>query len=55
LLAVYILAESDKFDIVLPNAFITNDAELSSILNSVWDATNTRDLTEGLSFWIQTR
>jgi len=55
LLAVYILAESNKFDIVLPNAFTTNDAELSSILNPVWDATNTRELIEGLSFWIQTR
>ncbi len=55
LLAVYILAESNKFDIILPNAFITNDAELSSILAPVWDATNTRDLTEGLSFWIQTK
>ena len=55
LLAVYILAESNKFDIILPNAFITNDAELSSILNPVWDATNTRELTQGLSFWIQTK
>lgn len=55
LLAVYILAESNKFDIVLPNAFVTNDAELSSILTPLWDATNTRELTEGLSFWIQTR
>jgi hypothetical protein len=55
LLAVYILAESNKFDIILPNAFITNDAELSSILASLWDATNTRELTQGLSFWIQTK
>jgi hypothetical protein len=55
LLAVYILAESDKFDIVLPNAFITNDAELSSILTPLWDVTNTHELNEGLSFWIQTR
>ena len=55
LLAVYILAESNKFDIVLPNAFICNDAELNSILAPVWDAINTRELTEGLSFWIQTK
>ena len=55
LLAVYLLAESNKFVIVLPNAFICNDAELNSILDSVWDATNTRELTEGLSFWIQTK
>jgi hypothetical protein len=55
LLAVYILAESNKFDIILPNAFITNDAELSSILASLWDATNTRELTQGLSFWIRTK
>lgn len=49
------MAESNKFDIVLPNAFILNDAELSSILAPVWDATNTREFTEGLSFWIQTK
>jgi len=55
LLAVYILAESKKFDIILPNAFITNDTELSGILNTLWDATNTRELTQGLSFWIQTK
>lgn len=55
LLAVYILAESNKLDIVLPNAFVSNDAELSSILAPLWEAINMRDLTEGLSFWIQTR
>jgi len=55
LLAVYLLAASKKSEIVLPNAFITNDAELSNILAPVWDGTNTRELTEGLSFWIQTR
>ena len=55
LLAVYILAESNKFDIVLPNAFIHNDAELSSILTPLWDKTQTREFNDGLSFWIQTK
>ncbi|HUV53320.1 MAG TPA: class I SAM-dependent methyltransferase [Dehalococcoidia bacterium] len=53
LLAACILADGNKFDIVLPNAFITHDTELSSILTPLWDATNTRELTEGLSFWIR--
>ena len=55
LLAVYILAESNKFDIVLPNAFVTKDAELSSILAPLWDELKTRDNNEGLSFWIHTK
>ena len=55
LLAVYILAESNKFDIVLPNAFITKDPELSSILAPIWDGTGTHELNEGLSFWIQAK
>lgn len=54
LLAACLLAESRKFDIVLPNAFITHDAELSSILAPLWQELQTQEFNKGLSFWIQT-
>jgi hypothetical protein len=55
LLAACILADSNKFDIVLPNAFITHDAELSSILAPLWREMETEELSDGLSFWIRIR
>ncbi len=36
LLAAYLLAEGKKFDVLLANAFISFDDELSRILNPVW-------------------
>jgi hypothetical protein len=36
LLAAYLLAEGNKFEVILANAFITTDAELSRILNPIW-------------------
>ena len=55
LLAVYLLAEGDKFDIILPNTFINNDTGLKSILNPIWDATKAHEMSEGESFWIKTK
>lgn len=37
LLAVHLLAEGNMFDIILPNAFIVNDKELSEIIYSLLD------------------
>ena len=54
LLACYLLAEGGKFDICLPNAFISDDNELSNILSPLW-ANTELDVVErhGVSFWIQ--
>jgi len=54
LLASYLLAEGNKFDILLANAFIMNDLELSQILSSLWDHPNVKKAkNRGGSFWIQ--
>ncbi len=36
LLAAYLLAEGQKFDVILPNAFITLEPDLSQIMNPLW-------------------
>ncbi len=55
LLAACLLAEGNKFDIILPNCFITHDSELSSILAPLWQEIQAQELSEGLSFWVQIR
>jgi hypothetical protein len=51
LLAAYLLAEGQKFDILLPNAFISHDSSLHNILNPIFS-----DLEKvsrgGGSFWL---
>ncbi|MBD1869400.1 class I SAM-dependent methyltransferase [Cyanobacteria bacterium FACHB-471] len=56
MLAAYLLAEGKKFDVLLPNAFVGVDPELSNILLPLWkkleiDASVAR---HGSSFWIRT-
>jgi hypothetical protein len=56
LLAVYILAENNKFNIILPNSFISEDIPLSKILNPFWDEPKMLNTSRfGCSFWIQTK
>jgi hypothetical protein len=56
LLAVYILAEGNKFNIVLPNAFISKDPELNRILDPLWHNPEMKDVEKhGGSFWIKTK
>ena len=38
LLAAYLLAEGQKFDVILPNAFISLDDSLSQIMNPLWQS-----------------
>jgi hypothetical protein len=57
LLASYLLAEGAKFNILLPNAFITVDPELSTELSPIWETLKESAPalnTEGGSFWLQT-
>lgn len=54
LLAAYILAKGNMFDIVLPNIFISHDSELRSILAPLWEKEEMKNVeTHGCSFWIK--
>ena len=57
--AAYLLAEGKMFDVVLPNTFISEDEELSSMIGPLYDlleAINGESLGRsrgGESFWIK--
>jgi hypothetical protein len=54
LLAAYLLAKGRRFDILLPNAFISCDYKLNKILTPLWQEPRMKDVeTHGGSFWIQ--
>ncbi len=54
LLASYMLAKGDMFDIILPNTFISQDNELRSILAPLWNKEEIKNVeTHGSSFWIR--
>jgi hypothetical protein len=56
LLAACLLAGSERFSIVLPNMFISRDAELSSVLAPLWNEPRFKGVVRGgSSFWIETR
>lgn len=53
-LAAYLLAEGNKFDIVLPNVFVSSDPELRDVLSPLWQDHRLQGIeTHGASFWIQ--
>jgi hypothetical protein len=54
LLAAYLLARGHRFDILLPNAFISSDNELKAILMPLWQKAEMQNVeTHGSSFWIR--
>jgi len=54
LLACYLLAEGKKFEVILPNSFISRDKELSGILNRLWKEKHFAAVEKGGgSFWIR--
>ena len=54
LLATYILSGSDKFEIILPCAFISQEKELKDILLPLWSDHRMKGVeTHGGSFWIK--
>jgi hypothetical protein len=54
LLAAYLLARGKRLDIVLPNMFISEDPELSRILEPLWKKVQMHNVeTHGCSFWIK--
>lgn len=53
-LAMYLLANSDKYVPVLPNYFIYEDKALSEILKPFWKHPNLEGVEQhGGSFWLQ--
>lgn len=56
LLAVNLLAEGNKIDIVLPNFFVSKDPELNDVLAPIWSNRKMHVVRrQGWSFWIQTK
>lgn len=55
-LAIALLANPARFEILLPNFFISEDPELSAILNPVWEHPNLEGVERhGGSFWFRVR
>jgi len=57
LLAAFLLAKEAKFDILLPNWFIKHDAELSGMLDPLWQRPELQGIAlyGGCSFWMRAR
>lgn len=54
MLAAFILANPEKFKTILPNYFISEDAELAKIISPIWNHPNlTKVEKHGGSFWLQ--
>lgn len=54
LLACYLLANKDKFKIIMPNFFVSEDPQLNKILNPVWEHASLAGVEKhGGSFWMQ--
>jgi predicted O-methyltransferase YrrM len=54
LLAVYLLARTDRTKIILPNAFVTEDDVLSKALAPLWNNPHMQDVEwHGGSFWFE--
>lgn len=53
-LAMYLMANPEKYKPILPNYYISEDAELSAILEPVWSAINIQEVERhGGSFWLE--
>jgi hypothetical protein len=53
-LAMFLLANSTKYQTILPNYFISEDTELAKVIAPIWEHANLKGVeTHGGSFWIQ--
>ncbi|MBK9379225.1 MAG: hypothetical protein IPM86_13820 [Saprospiraceae bacterium] len=51
-LAIYLLANPDRYKFILPNYFVSEDSELSGVLDEVWENQSLRQVEKhGGSFW----
>ncbi|MFM9984061.1 MAG: class I SAM-dependent methyltransferase [Flavobacteriales bacterium] len=54
LLAVLLMGNREQYSTILPNFFISEDPELSLILNEIWNQDKMKDVERhGGSFWLQ--
>ena len=55
LLACYLLAEGNKFNVLLPGVYISNDAELQHVLDPLWQEPAMKEVIEhfAVSFWLE--
>ncbi|MCJ8289573.1 MAG: class I SAM-dependent methyltransferase [Crocinitomicaceae bacterium] len=55
-LAMFILANPEKYATILPNYFISEDKELSELIAPMWDHPNLKGVEQhGGSFWLEIR
>jgi len=53
-LAMYLLANPEKYETILPNYFISEDKELSELIAPIWDHENLKNVERhGGSYWIR--
>ena len=53
-LAMYLLANPNKYKTILPNYFISEDKELSNLIAPIWDHNNLKGVEKhGGSYWIK--
>ncbi len=53
-LAAFIIANSDRFKTILPNFFISEDPQLSKLIEPIWDHPNLINVERhGGSYWLQ--
>lgn len=53
-LACYLLANPDRYEVLLPNYFISEDKELAEIIAPIWEHENLKNVERhGGSFWIR--
>jgi predicted O-methyltransferase YrrM len=56
LLAAWLLADGDRFDVELPNHYVSTDDELASVVLPLWDGPTFEGVERhGGSFWLRTR
>lgn len=56
LLAAFIMANPQRYHTLMPNYFVSEDTELSAMLDSVWEHPNLEGVEKhGGSFWLQIR
>lgn len=53
-LAIYLLANPDKYHVILPNYFISEDTELANLISPIWNHDNLLGVEKhGGSFWLK--
>lgn len=54
MLAAFIMANPEKYKTILPNYFISEDAELAKVISPIWEHSNLSDVEKhGGSLWLQ--